>query len=77
MSHSTTKLPSLIRVFAVGMKKAWILGYPLSTQRRLIRMGTLGKPFCWFCLAMAHMIMIYSSCMLCYRHPGFFHFWVG
>ena len=28
-------LPSLIRVFAVHLKKAWVLGYPLSTQRRL------------------------------------------
>ena len=28
-------LPSLIRVFAVRMKKAWVLNYPLSTQRRL------------------------------------------
>ena len=28
-------LPSLIRVFAVRMKKAWVLSYPLSTQRRL------------------------------------------
>ena len=27
--------PSLIRVFAVGMKKAWVLIYPLSAQRRL------------------------------------------
>ena len=27
--------PSLIRVFAVHMKKAWILSYPLSAQRRL------------------------------------------
>ena len=24
--------PSLIRVFAVRMKKAWVLGYPLNTQ---------------------------------------------
>ena len=24
--------PSLIRVFAVRMKKAWVLSYPLSTQ---------------------------------------------
>ena len=31
--------PSLIRVFAVRMKKAWVLSYPLSTQRRLIRLG--------------------------------------
>ena len=27
--------PSLIRVFAVRMKKAWILSFPLSAQRRL------------------------------------------
>ena len=27
--------PSLIRVFAVHMKKAWILSYPLSTQQKL------------------------------------------
>ena len=28
-------LPSLIRVFAVCMKKAWVLSYSLSAQRRL------------------------------------------
>ena len=27
--------PSLIRVFAVRMKKSWVLSYPLSAQRRL------------------------------------------
>ena len=27
--------PSLIRVFAVRMKKAWVLSYPLCAQRRL------------------------------------------
>ena len=27
--------PSLIRVFAVHMKKAWVLSYPLNAQRRL------------------------------------------
>ena len=31
--------PSLIRVFAVRMKKAWVLSYPLSAQRILIRLG--------------------------------------
>ena len=31
--------PSLIRVFAIRMKKAWVFSYPLSTQRRLIRLG--------------------------------------
>ena len=30
---------SLIRVFAVRMKKAWVLSYPLSAQRRLVRLG--------------------------------------
>ena len=29
----------LIRVFAICMKKPWVLGYPLSTQRRLVRLG--------------------------------------
>ena len=29
-------LPSLIRVFAVRMKKPWILSYPMSAQRRLL-----------------------------------------
>ena len=32
-------LPSLIRVFAVRIKKAWVLSYPLSAQRSLIRLG--------------------------------------
>ena len=27
--------PSLIRAFAVRMKKAWVLSYPMSAQRRL------------------------------------------
>ena len=27
--------PSLIRVFAIGMKNAWVLCYQLSAQRRL------------------------------------------
>ena len=50
--------PSLIRVFAVRMEKPWVFSYPLSTQRRLIRLGgcpgwsesSLGaRSFCWFC----------------------------
>ena len=31
----TVRMPSLIRVFAVSMKKAWVLSYPLSAQQRL------------------------------------------
>ena len=34
-SEQPGHLPSLIRVFAVRMKKAWVLSYSLSTQRRL------------------------------------------
>ena len=51
--------PSLIRVFAVRMKKAWVLIYPLSAQRRLksdwadaqadLRLRWAHMPFCWFC----------------------------
>ena len=29
----------VIRIFAVRMKKDWVLSYPLSAQRRLIRLG--------------------------------------
>ena len=31
--------PCLIKVFAVRMKKAWVRSYPLSAQRRLMRLG--------------------------------------
>ena len=31
--------PSLIRVFAVRLKKVWVFSYPLSEKRRLIRLG--------------------------------------
>ena len=31
--------PGLIRVFAVRMKKAWVLSYPLNAEQRLIRLG--------------------------------------
>ena len=57
--------PSQFRVFTVRKKKAWVLSYPLSAQRRLIRQGgyrgwsesSLGaQPFCWFCLVAAHMM---------------------
>ena len=55
--------PSLIRVFTVRMKKAWVLSYPLSGQRRLwsdwadaqadlsLRWA---QSLCWFCHVAAH-----------------------
>ena len=42
-------LSSLIRVFAVRMKKAWVLSHPMSAQRRLIRLGG-----CFFSLRWVH-----------------------
>ena len=57
--------PSLIRVFAVRMKKAWVLSYPLSVQRKLwsdwadaqtdLSLRWAHKPFCWFCHEAAEM----------------------
>ena len=51
--------PSLIRVFAVRMKKTWVLIYPLSAQRRLwsdwadaeadMSLCWAHMPFCWLC----------------------------
>ena len=34
-TNKVTVRPAKIRVFAVRMKKAWVLSYPLSAQRRL------------------------------------------
>ena len=51
--------PNLIRIFAVCMKKAWVLSYPMSTQRRLwsdwadaqadLSLRWAHMLFCWFC----------------------------
>ena len=30
---------NLIRLFAIRMKKAWVLSFPLNAQRRLTRLG--------------------------------------
>ena len=63
--------PSLIWVFAVRMKKAWVLSYPLSVQRRLIRLGrcpgwsesSLGaQSLCWFCHVAAQTWFTFTFC---------------
>ena len=49
--------PSLIRVFAVRMKKAWVLSYPLSASEEYdpsLRWGH--KSVCWFCHVVAHVL---------------------
>ena len=53
-------LPSLIRVFAVRMKKAWVISYSLSAERRLIRLG--GCTGWSESLLGAHIIMLVLSC---------------
>ena len=47
--------PSLIGVFAVHMKKAWVLSYPLSAQGRLWSDWT-DHSFCWFCHVVAQLV---------------------
>ena len=49
--------PSLIRVFAVRMKKSWVISYPLSAQRR--PWSSLGAQLlCRFCREAAHMLQV-------------------
>ena len=57
--------PSQIRVFAVRMKKAWVLSYLLSVQRRLwsvwvdaqadLSLRWAHMPFCRFCHVMSRL----------------------
>ena len=67
-------LPSLIRVFAVRMKKAWALSYPLSAQRRLwsdladaqadLSLPRVHRSFCLFCHEVAQMTIMISAFIL-------------
>ena len=60
--------PSLIRVLAVRMMKAWVLSYPLSAQRGLwsdwadsqadLSLRWAHMPYCWFCHVAAHILLI-------------------
>ena len=60
--------PSLIRVLAVHMKKAWVLSYPLSTQQRLwsdwadaqadLSLCWANMSVCWFCHEAAHFHLV-------------------
>ena len=66
-SNQPGHLPSLIRVFTVRMKKAWVLSYPLSAQRRLwsdwadaqadMSLRWAHMPLCWFCHETAHLLI--------------------
>ena len=60
--------PSLIRVFTGCLKKLWVLSYPLSAQRRLIRLG--GCPGWSESSLGAHVILLVLSCagsILCFQ----------
>ena len=47
--------PSLITVFVIRMKKAWVLSYPSGAQQRLWSESSLGaQSLCWFCHVAAH-----------------------
>ena len=50
----------LIRPFAVRMKKHWVLSYPLSARRRLIRLG--GYPGWSESSLGAHVILLVLAC---------------
>ena len=60
--------PSLIRVFSVRMKKAWVISYLLSARRRPwsdwldaqadLILRWVHSSFCWFCHAVAHVLCI-------------------
>ena len=60
--------PSLIKVFAVRMKNAWVLSYLLSAQRWLwsdwadaqadLSLRWAHMPFCWFCHEAARIFLV-------------------
>ena len=69
-SDQTGHPPSLIRVFAVRMKKYWVDHYPLSAQRRLIRLGGCGCPDWSACSLGALAILLVLSCCGAHEHSG-------
>ena len=59
--------PSLIRGFTVRMKKHWVLGYPLSAQGRMIRLGRCPG---WFESSLgAPIILLVLSCSISIIEP--------
>ena len=53
--------PSLIRVFAVRMKKAWVLSYLLSAQQRLWSDWADAQADLTLCLAHSHFVSFVMS----------------
>ena len=73
-------LPSLIRVFAVRMKKSWVLSYPFCAQRRLWSDWTDAQadqslrwahmPFRWFCHEAAQKFLCLIFSLSAWRNLG-------
>ena len=57
--------PSLIRVFTVCMKKAWVLSYPLSTQRRLWSDWADAQADLSLCWAHSHIVGFVMRRLIC------------
>ena len=57
--------PSLIRVFAVRMKKPWVLSYPLSAQRRLWSDWADAQADLSLCWAYTHFVGFVMSRLIC------------
>ena len=83
MSHDMTKptkwlcaqrrlrsslMPRLIRVFAVRMKKPWVLSYPLSAQRRLWSDWADAQADLNLRWAHTHFVGFVMSWLTCIRH---------
>ena len=58
-------LPTLIRVFAVRMKKAWVLSYPLSAQRRLRSDWADAQADLSLCWVHSHAVGFVMSWLIC------------
>ena len=68
---------SLIRVFAVRMKKTRVLSYPFCAQRRLwsdwvhaqadLSRRWAHMPFCWFCHEAAHVGNLWHKQSICFQ----------
>ena len=56
--------PSLIRVFTVRMKEAWVLSYPLSAQRRLWSDWADAQADLSLCLAHSHFVGFVMSWLI-------------
>ena len=67
--------PSLIRVFAVPIKKSWVLSYPLSAQRRLIRLcGCAGRAGHFDGFVVLRLIYYTLDFLTCVNNIDFYYF---